>query len=166
MKALSNSSNDTALDEDTESILDDKEGIQNENELDEKHSERKEESGVKRKFPPSFLDSILNKSSEECSQPKMKCWDTYLPEKRDKDDASTSSNLDESDIQPSELLKDKKEDHSLIKIPPTKRRKYSQRACAHCRQKYGIRNDTRYICTLCSVALCQEPCFSDHHCNK
>ena len=93
-------------------------------------------------------------------------WNTDILEKREKDDASTSSNVDECDIQSNELLKDKKEDHFLIKIPSTKRRKYSQKACVHCRQMYGIRNDTRYTCTLCNVALCQEPCFANYHCNK
>ena len=165
-KALSNSSNGTVSDEDAGSISDDKEE-KNENELDEKENEGKEESGIKRKFPTSYVDSIINKSSGDELHQKINSWNTSFLESHDKDDASTTSNVNECDIQPSELLKkDKKEDHSLIKIPPTKRRKYSQRACAHCRQKYGIRNDTRYICTLCNVALCQEPCFSDYHCNK
>ena len=77
-----------------------------------------------------------------------------------------NSEVDECDIQSNELLKDKKEDHSLIKIPPTKRKKYAQKVCVHCRYKYGVWNDTRYICTLCDIALCKEPCFAEYHCNK
>ena len=154
------------VDNEEESVSNYEESIVDDEELSEKLHDVTPAAGVKRKLPASFVDSIINKSSEEWSQPKIKRWDTSFLESRDKDDASTSSNFDERDIQPSELLNDKKEDHSLIKIPPTKRRKYSQKACVHCRQKYGIRNDTRYICTLCNVALCQEPCFSDYHCNK
>ena len=55
---------------------------------------------------------------------------------------------------------------SLIKIPPKKRKRYPQKICIHCRQNHGVRKDTRYICTLCDVALCKEPCFAEYHCNK
>ena len=150
-----------SVDNDEESVSNDKEGI-----VDDDVNKVTPASGVKRQFPASFVDSIINEGSDEWTQPKIRCWDTSFLESREKDNSSTSSNVDECDIQSNELLKDKKEDHSLIKIPPTKRKKYSQKACVHCRVKYGIRNDTRYICTICNVALCQEPCFSDYHCNK
>ena len=147
-----------------ESVSNDKESIADyDEELPEKVDAVTPAAGVKRKFPLSLVDSIINESSEKLSQPKIKCGDTSFLGLCEKDDSSTSSNVDECDIQPNEQPKDKKEDHSLIKIPPTKRKKYSQKACVYCRQKYGIRNDTRYICTLCNIALCQEPCFSDYH---
>ena len=55
--------------------------------------------------------------------------------------------------------------HSLSKITPTGKKKWPQKPCVLCR-KYGVRNDTRYICNLCNIALCKEPCFSEYHCNK
>ena len=128
----------------------------------EKADEVTPTAGDKRK---SFVDSIINQSSKEWAQPKLQRLDSSLMDFPQINDSSTSSDVDESDIQPNELLKDKKKDHSLIKIPPTKGKKYAQRACVHCRQKYGIRNDTRYICTLCDVALCKEPCFAVYHYN-
>ena len=72
--------------------------------------------------------------------------------------------IDDFNNHPDGLIKEK--EHSLIKIPPTKRKQYPQKICVHCRQNLGIRNDTRYICTLCDVALCKKPCFSEYHCDK
>ena len=65
-----------------------------------------------------------------------------------------------------ELIKERKKHCSLTKIQPKKRKRYSQKICVHCRQNHGVRKDTRYICTLCDVALCKEPCFAEYHYNK
>ena len=156
---------ESTVNNDEESVSNDTESIADGEELAEKVDEATHAAGVKRKFPASFVDSIINQSSKEWSQPKLQRLDSSLMDCPENNDASTSSDVDESDIQPNELLKDKKEDHSLIKIPPTKRKKWPQKACVHCRQKYGIRNDTRYICTLCDIALCKEPCFAVYHYN-
>ena len=164
MKALSNSSNDTASDEITESILDGKEGIQNEKEFDKNVG--KEASAVKRKYPPSLVDFIINKNTEDSSTPsKLQCFDSSMSNCHDENNTSTKSTVDEFDTHLNSLLNDKK-DHSLIKIPPTKKKRYPQKICVNCRKNFGVRNDTRYICTQCNVALCKEPCFSEYHCNK
>ena len=132
--------------------------------LREKADEVTPTAGDKRK---SFVDSIINQSSKEGSQPKLQCLDSSILDcPKNNDATSTNSEVDERDIQSNELLKDKKEDHSLIKILPTKRKKWPQKKCVHCRNKYGVRKDTRYICTLCNIALCKEPCFADYHYNK
>ena len=164
MKALSNSSNDTASDEITESILDGKEGIQNEKEFDKNVG--KEASGVKRKYPPSLVDFIINNNTEDSSTPsKLQCFDSSMSNCHGENDTSTKSDVDEFDTHLNSLLNDKK-DHSLIKIPPTKKKRYPQKICVNRRKHFGVRNDTRYICTLCDVALCKIPCFSEYHCNK
>ena len=106
--------------------------------------------GIKRKrFPASFIDSIINGTTEEPSmapQAKIMCLDTSLPESHKNNDSMNSN-------------------HTLSKIPPTERKKWPQKACVLCR-KYGFRNDTRYICIICNAALCKEACFSQYHCNK
>ena len=109
---------------------------------------------TKRKYLPSFVDSIINRSIEEspmAPETKIRCLDTSIPECR----------VNENN----ERMKDMNSDHTLSKIPPTERKKWPQKSCVLCR-KYGARNDTRYICILCNAALCKEPCFSDYHCSK
>ena len=69
------------------------------------------------------------------------------------------------DLYQNERLQKMKSDHTLSQIPPTERKKWPQKECVCCR-KYGVRRDTRYICSLCNAALCKEPCFSDYHCSK
>ena len=106
-------------------------------------------AGTKRKYLPSFIDSIINRTSEESSmspQPKIKCIPEYYEN--------------------NEQTQDTNSDHSLSKIPPTERKKWPQKPCVHCRRKYGFRNDTRFICILCNAALCKKPCFSEYHCTK
>ena len=101
----------------------------------------------KRKIPPSFIDSIIN-GTVDGSQSKIRRLDnSIIPESN-------------------ERMPSKKSEHTLSKIAATERKKWPQKKCVYCRQKYGIRNDTRYICMQCDVALCKEPCFSDYHCNK
>lgn len=173
METISNYSNETDGDKDKESIEDDeeksahndRENTLNGQEVKEKSDEETLISGVKRKFPASFVDSIINQTFKEGSQPKLPYLDSSIAACHDKNGASTSSDVNNFGTQRNELLENKKEDHFLIKIPPTKHKKYSQKACVHCRQKNGVRNDTRYICKQCDVALCKEPCFAVHHCN-
>ena len=52
--------------------------------------------------------------------------------------------------------------HELLQIHPTEKKKWPQKPCVYCR-KYGPRRDTRYICSLCNVALCKNRCFSNYH---
>ena len=70
-----------------------------------------------------------------------------------------------TDLYQNERLQNMKSDHILSQIPPTERKKWPQKECVCCR-KYGVRRDTRYICSLCNAALCKEPCFSEYHCSK
>ena len=69
------------------------------------------------------------------------------------------------DLYQNERLQNMKSDHTLSQIPPTERKKWPQKPCVYCR-KYGVRRDTRYICSLCNAAFCKEPCFSEYHCSK
>ena len=54
------------------------------------------------------------------------------------------------------------DEHQLLQIPSTEKKKWPQKPCVCCR-KHGTRRDTRYICSLCNVALCKNHCFSDYH---
>ena len=105
-------------------------------------------SNGKRKISSSIVDSIINSRSED-SPTKIRCFDTTISDWRER----------------SEKQKDMNNGHSLSKITPTGKKKWPQKPCVLCR-KYGVRNDTRYICNLCNTALCKEPCFSEYHCNK
>ena len=107
--------------------------------------------GMKRKFPPSFVDSIINQSSKSQIAPHEKILRL---------DTSTL-NCQESNKQ----LKDMNSEHAVSKIPTTERKNWPQKPCVYC-WKNGIRNDTRYICLPCKAALCKEPCFSEYHCTK
>ena len=172
IETTSNSSNETAADEDKESIVDEKsahndeESIQNDEESNEKSDEETEASGVKRKYSPSVIDFLINNNTEDSSTPtKLQCLDSSMSYCHDENDTSTKSDVDDFDTHLNTLLNEKK-NHSLIKIPPTKKKRYPQKICIHCRRNLGVRNDTRYICTLCDVALCKQPCFAEYHCNK
>ena len=138
--------------------------------------------GIKRKYlPTSFVDSIINKTTEEspmATQPKIKCLDTSIPQWLDASrsvEPKRSVSVNECvkprntscDIYQNERMHDMNYvHHTLSKIPSTEQKKWPQKACVHCRRKYGIRHDTRYICILCNAALCKEPCFSDYHYSK
>ena len=172
IETTSNSSNETAADEDKESIVDEKsahddeESIQNDEESNEKSDEETEASGVKRKYSPSVIDFLINNNTKDSSTPpKLQCLDSSMSYCHDENDTSTKSDVDDFDTHLNTLLNEKK-NHSLIKIPPTKKKRYPQRICIHCRRNLGVRNDTRYICTLCEVALCKQPCFAEYHCNR
>ena len=176
MEALSNSSNETASDEDKESILDDKEkslhddkeGIQNEKELDEKHNEGKEASGVKRKYSQSVIDFLINNNNtDDTSIPvpmKLQRFDSSISDLQE-NDIHSITNSNDHDSHKDERISEQSTNHQLTLIPPTEGKKWPQKKCVYCRQKFGLRNDTRYICIQCNVAVCK-PCFSDYHCNK
>ena len=104
----------------------------------------------KRKHLPSFVDSIINGTSKDILNTppaKISCFNPSISESQ----------------KSSEPKKDMNSGHILSKIPPTERKKWAQKPCVLCR-KYGVRNDTRYICILCNAALCKVPCFSEYHC--
>ena len=155
--------------EEDEDLNGNEEDTTNDVNLKRKFNEETQEDGVKHKYSPSLVDFLINNNPDDSAIPvpaaKLQRLDSSVSDCQENTVAPKSSDIDKCDIQPNEVLKDRKEDHSLIKIPPTKRRKYPQKACVHCRQKYGIRNDTRYICTLCGVALCKDPCFAVYHYN-
>ena len=184
-EAINNSSNGTVVNKDKESIADDEEKSAHDDEEssvddeevdinDEKEdvndADLKEEvddqkSGDKRKYPPSLVDYLINNNTDDTSitiPTKLQRLDSPMSYCHDENDTSTKSDVDDFDTHLDTLLNDKK-DHSLIKIPPTKKKRYPQKICVHCRQNLGVRNDTRYICTLCDVALCKIPCFSEYH---
>ena len=155
-----------------EYIKGDKESSKDDDESPVKVDKETHVAGIKRKFPPSLVDFIINNNTDELSQPKVKCLDTSFLESREKDGASSSAELQpnvevtDHDSQYDEGMSEMSANHHLSTICPTERKKWPQKKCVYCRQKYGIRNDTRYICMQCDVALCKEPCFSDYHCNK
>ena len=73
------------------------------------------------------------------------------------------TNLNDNDIHKNERSPEQSKNHRLTLIQPTEQKKWPQKKCVYCRRKYGIRNDTRYICLQCNVALCKEPCFAAYH---
>ena len=52
--------------------------------------------------------------------------------------------------------------HLPTQIPSTDKKKYPQKRCVTCTGQ-GVRNDTRYYCKFCHVALCKDPCFREYH---
>ena len=157
------------IDNEEEDLNGNKEDTANDVNLKRKFNEETQEDGVKHKYSPSLVDFLINNNPDDSAIPvpavKLQRLDSSVSDCQENSVAPKSSDIDECDNPSNEVLIDGKEDHSLVKIPPTKRRKYPQKACVHCRQKYGIRNDTRYICTLCDVVLCKEPCFAVYHYN-
>ena len=114
-------------------------------------------TGEKRKYSPSVIDFLVNNNSSNSK--------VAAPSRLQSSDSSMSD-VDDFNTQLSNQSKERMNHCSLIKIPPKKRKRYPQKICIHCRQNHGVRKDTRYICTLCDVALCKEPCFAEYHCNK
>ena len=55
--------------------------------------------------------------------------------------------------------------HILEEFPPTAKKQKPQRKCKLCSKK-GKRQDTRYFCKECKVALCQVPCYAKYHSKK
>ena len=161
IETISNFTEEESVNDDKESNIDNKEEVVNDDtedgvddeELSVKDDDVTPTTAVKRKYPPSVIDFLINNNTVETSIPvptKLHCLDSSISSSHDNDDFDTHQN---------KLLNEKK-DHALIKIPPTKRKRYPQKICVHCRRNLGVRNDTRYICTSCDVALCKQPCFS------
>ena len=151
METISNSSKESTVDRNEEIIVDDKE-------LKDKSDEVTQAAGVKCKYSPSFIDFLINNNIDDSVIPtptKQQCFDSSMSDTHEKNDDSIKSGIDNFDTQLSK--------HSIIKIPATKRKRYPQKSCVYCRQNHGVRNDTRYICTFCDVALCKKPCFAEYH---
>ena len=151
METISNSSKESTVDRNEEIIVDDKE-------LKNKSDEETQAAGVKRKYSPSVIDFLINNNIDDSVIPtptKLQCFDSSMSDTHEKNDDSIKSGIDDFDTQLSK--------HSIIKIPATKRKRYPQKSCVYCRQNHGVRNDTRYICTFCDVALCKKPCFAEYH---
>ena len=80
----------------------------------------------------------------------------------ERDHEPLKNELNEVYCKPKVLMHKPNHEHFLSKIPATEKKKWPQKPCVYCR-KYGTRHDTRYICSLCNVALCKDTCFSDYH---
>ena len=180
MEAISNSSNETVVDKDKESIVDDKEksahddeeSIQNDEELKQKSDEETLTSAVKRKYPPSVIDFLINNNTDDSAisvPTKLQCLDSSISDFQENyipTIADPQPDLTNHDSWNYERMSEKSTNHHLSLIYPTEGKKWPQKKCVYCRRKNGVRKDTRYICMQCNVALCKEPCFSDYHCNK
>ena len=161
METTSISSKESTVDRNEEIIVNDKE-------LKDKSDEITQAADVKRKYSPSVIDFLINKNIDDSVIPsptKLHCFDSSMSDTHEKNDDSNEKNddsikscIDDFDTQLSK--------HSIIKIPATKRKRYPQKSCLYCRQNNGVRNDTRYICTFCDVALCKKPCFAEYHFRK
>ena len=55
-----------------------------------------------------------------------------------------------------------REQHYLIRIPRTEKKKNPTKRCRVCAQS-GTRKESRYMCNACSVALCMGDCFPKFH---
>ena len=170
IETTSNFSGEEPVNDDKESSVDDKEETVHDNEghalnkvnLKRKLDEETQESVVKRKYPPSIVDFLVNNNTDDLA--------THVPTKLHYLDPVSVSDCQESYVPPSyhrndERMSEKSTNHHLSLICPTEGKKWPQKKCASCRQKYGLRKDTRYICIQCNVALCK-PCFSDYHTNE
>ena len=162
--------------EDEESSIDKEEADINENkgdgvditDLNEKVDDLAQKSDDKRNYTPSVIDFLINNNVDDASIPlptKLQRLDSAISD-RQKDNVHKITSLTDHDSHKDEIISEWRTNHQLTLIGPTERRRYPQKKCVYCRRKYGLRNDTRYICTLCDVALCKEPCFSVYHCNK
>ena len=173
METISNSSKETVADEDKETVTDDEEkpahnGEENmldNEELKGKSDEETQAVSRKRRYSPYVIDFLINNNTDDSpisASTKPQSSDSSMRDWDEENEELAKSDTDDSNTQLSKSLREKK-DHSLIKIPPTKRKRYPQKMCVHCRKQYGVRNDTRHICTVCDVALCKEPCFAEYH---
>lgn len=50
-------------------------------------------------------------------------------------------------------------------IPSTEKKKNPLRACVVCKS-HSKRRESRYMCSVCNVALCVDPCFGNYHSKK
>ena len=159
-----------------EIVHNNEENVVNDVNLKRKFDKETQKLGVEYKYPPSIVDFLINNNKTDDSAlpvpAKLQCLDqisvsdcqeSYVPSIAEPQLQLYLTNHDSrNDVRMSENSKN----HHLSLIYPTKGKKWPQKKCVNCRRKYGVRNDTRYICMQCNVALCKEPCFSDYHCNK
>ena len=47
--------------------------------------------------------------------------------------------------------------------PPTKSKRYPQVPCFICRKEERVRRDTRYVCVVCNIGLCNDQHFETYH---
>ena len=138
----------------------------------EKVDDETHTAGVKRKLPPSIVDFLINNNTDELAMsapPKLKCFKSSNSECQENNTSSITElhpNVTNRNSRNDGVMSEMSANHHLSTIYSTERKKWPQKKCVYCRQKYGVRNDTRYICMQCGVALCKQPCFSDYHCNK
>ena len=175
-ESAGNSSEKEQENEDEESIIDKEEAVINENkgsgvddtDLNEKVEDLTQKSGDKRNYTPSVIDFLINNNTDDASislPKKLQRLDSTISEPLEKN-VHPITNITNHDSHKEKIISEQSTNHQLTLIGPTERKRYPQKKCVYCRRKYGLRNDTRYICTLCDVALCKEPCFSEYHCNK
>ena len=153
--------------EDMEISIDDKEANINDNEeygvhdadLKEDIDNATQKSGDKRKYTPSLVDFLINNNSDDASIPAPTKLQRFYSSDLREDNIHSINNLNDNESYKDERISEGSTNHQLTLIHPTKGKQYPQKKCVYCRRKYGLRNDTRYICTLCDVALCKEPCF-------
>ena len=155
---------------DEESVSNDKVSIEDDEDSSEKVDEVTPTADLKRKYPPSIVDFLINNNTDDSTIPvptKLQCLDSsasdcqenYVPSI-----AEPQPYLSNHDSRNEERLSKKSTtNHQVSLIRPTERKKWPQKKCVYCRRNYGLRNDTRYICMQCNVALCKEPCFADYH---
>ena len=162
MESISNSAEEEPVNDDKESNIDDKEEVDNKNEenavndLKRKFDEEGQEAGVKHKYPPSLVDFIINKPT------KLQRFDSSMSDLQE-NDIHSITNSNDPDSHKDERFSEQSTNHQLTLIRPTEGKKWPQKKCVYCRRKYGLRNDTKFICMQCNVALCKEPCFADFH---
>ena len=164
MESISNSAEEEPVNDDKESNIDDKEEVDNKNEenavndlnLKRKFDEEGQEAGVKHKYTPSLVDFIINKPT------KLQRFDSSMSDLQE-NDIHSITNSNDPDSHKDERFSEQSTNHQLTLIRPTEGKKWPQKKCVYCRRKYGLRNDTRFICMQCNVALCKEPCFADYH---
>ena len=72
---------ESIVDDEENSSHDDEESIQNDEELKEKSDENTLTSAVKRKYPPSVIDFLINNNTKDSVIPvpaKLQCLDTSM----------------------------------------------------------------------------------------
>ena len=146
--------------------------VANDVNLKRKLDEETQEDDVKHKYPPSLVDFLINNNPDDSAIPvpaKLQRLNSSVSDSQESFISSIAEpqpNLTNHDSPNNETTSKKSIDHHISLICPTEGKKWPQKKCVYCRRKYGVRNDTRYFCIQCNVALCKEPCFSDYHCNK
>ena len=104
-------------------------------------------------------------ANEESSMKDYKDSENEYDTKGSEDLATDAENTENFSLNCTLADSERVVNHQLSQIPATAKKKWPQKPCVYCR-KCGVRRDTRYICTPCSVAVCID-CFTDYHsCKK